>query len=119
MTKRTTRTSASRPVYQSVRRVGMESSMALPDRRWRFHARAGRAALFAGFGVRQVPFRAENIAHTAARVQQRLRRILIDLSPQAVDAHLAQIGKRIKRFVPHMLGNSRAEDHASSATRKI
>src|SRR5256885_8483803 len=107
-----TSTSASTPVYQRVSRARIESSMI-----------ALRFALDSGFALRfvslQIVRRGQHVAFAAPRVNERHREAVIYLSPQPVDVDINEIRERVEVFVPHVLGNFGATEHAPPLMREV
>jgi hypothetical protein len=65
-----------------------------------------------------VHVRSEDVASPAPGVQEWLGSLGVDLASQAIDVDFDQIRKRIKLFVPDVLGNFGSADDASSIPRK-
>src|ERR1700738_580611 len=118
MSESSTRKSASNPAYHSVSRTRTESSMVLSRRSVAFAAMVPRALRFLRFDSRRFIRYAKEISRPSPRMQQRLARFRIDLSPQAVNVHFNQVGKRVEAFVPHVFGNFRSAHHTPRIARQ-
>src|SRR5258708_20043547 len=82
--------------------------MVLSCRRVAFAAMVPRAFPFLRFDSRRFTPDPEKISRPSPRMQQRLARFRINLSPQPVNVHFDQVGKRVEAFVPHVFGNFRS-----------
>src|SRR5260370_18282682 len=104
MSDSSTRKSASKPVYHSVSRTRTESSMVvLSHCRIAFAAIRRRAFRFLRFVRRRFPGHAEKVSSSSSSVQQRLTRVRINFSPQAVYVPFDQGPKPVEAPLPHWL----------------
>src|SRR5258708_36508800 len=119
MSDSSTRKSASKPVYHSVSRTRTESSMVVISHfRIAYAAIRRRTFRFLRFVLRRFPGHAEKVSSSSSSVQQRLTRVRINFSPQAVYVHFDQVRKRVEALVPHVLRNFRAPNHPSRVARQ-
>src|SRR5690348_13848627 len=63
--------------------------------------------------------RAEHVPLTAQSAKQFRGMALINFAAEALDVDLNQVGKRIKCFVPNMLGNLGPAHYAIDVARKV
>src|SRR5260221_11058830 len=104
MSDSSTRKSASNPAYHSVSRTRTESSMVLSRRSVPFAAMVPRAFPFLRFDSPRFARDPEKISRPSPRMQQRLARFRINLSPQPANVHFVQVGKRVEGFLPPGFG---------------
>src|SRR5437773_12352655 len=96
MTPTTPRETAKTVAYQSARRARMESPNAPP----------------LGTG-------SQSVAGAAMRMDERCDAGDVHIAAQAIDVHLERVREGIVIFVPHVLAQLGAADHAIGAAREI